>query len=84
MDSNSSNGMGCLSVIQIVLVILKLTELISWSWWLVLTPVWIWLGLFLLVLILGAIALTVSNDKEVKRAKKDIDEIWNGKHGEDN
>lgn len=76
---DSSNGMGCLSVAQIVLVILKLTELISWSWWLVLTPVWI----FLLVLILGVIALNVSNDKEVKRTKKDIDEIWNGKHGED-
>ncbi|MCO8294896.1 hypothetical protein [Tetragenococcus halophilus] len=81
---DSSNGMGCLSVVQIVLVILKLTELISWSWWLVLTPVWIWLGLFLLVLILGVIALSVSNDEEVKRTKKDIDEIWNGKHGEDN
>ncbi|MEK0177562.1 hypothetical protein WN867_11245 [Tetragenococcus halophilus] len=77
---DSSNGMGCLSVAQIVLVILKLTELISWSWWLVLTPVWI----FLLVLILGVIALNVSDDEEVKRTKKDIDKIWNGKHGEDN
>lgn len=33
--------MGILDVIQIVLIILKLTNLISWSWWVVLIPLWI-------------------------------------------
>lgn len=33
--------MGLLDVIQIVLIILKLTNLISWSWWIVLIPLWI-------------------------------------------
>ena len=33
--------MGLLDVIQIVLIILKLTNLISWSWWVVLIPLWI-------------------------------------------
>ena len=33
--------MGLLDVIQVVLIILKLTNLISWSWWVVLIPLWI-------------------------------------------
>lgn len=33
--------MGILDVILIVLIILKLTNLISWSWWIVLIPLWI-------------------------------------------
>lgn len=31
-------------VVQIVLVILKLCNLINWSWWLVLIPTWVSLG----------------------------------------
>lgn len=81
---DSSNGMGCLSVAQIVLVILKLTELISWSWWLVLTPVWIYIAIVLLVLIVGGIALGINKDNEADKMQKEIDKIWNGKHGEDN
>ena len=30
-----------LDVLFIVFVILKLCNLINWSWWLVLTPIWI-------------------------------------------
>lgn len=33
--------MGLLDVIQIVLIILKLANLIAWSWWIVLIPLWI-------------------------------------------
>ena len=33
--------MGIVDVIQIVLIILKLTNLINWSWWAVLIPLWI-------------------------------------------
>ena len=33
--------MGLLDVILIVFIILKLTNLISWSWWIVLIPLWI-------------------------------------------
>lgn len=39
--------MGLLDVIQIVLIILKLTNLISWSWWVVLIPFWITIILFI-------------------------------------
>lgn len=36
----SSGGVGCLTVIGIVLVVLKLFNLIDWSWIWVLAPFW--------------------------------------------
>ena len=40
--------MGILDVILIVFIILKLTGLITWSWWAVLIPLWIILILLIL------------------------------------
>lgn len=41
-NSNSSRGgVSCLGVFLIVFVVLKFTGGIDWSWWLVLTPLWI-------------------------------------------
>lgn len=34
-------GMGTLSVLTLILIVLKLTGLIDWSWVWVLSPVWI-------------------------------------------
>jgi hypothetical protein len=34
--------MGILDVLLIVFVVLKLCGVITWSWWLVLSPLWIW------------------------------------------
>lgn len=39
--NNQTGGMGCLSVLLIVFVVLKLAGLIAWSWWWVLAPFWI-------------------------------------------
>lgn len=36
-----SNGMTFAEVIQIIFIVLKLCGVIEWSWWLVLSPVWI-------------------------------------------
>lgn len=46
-DKNTSNarGLGILDVVLIVFIILKLTKVISWSWWIVLIPLWIQLGI---------------------------------------
>ncbi len=43
-----SGGMGFLSVLTLILVVLKLTGLIDWPWIWVLSPVWIF-GLFLII-----------------------------------
>ena len=37
-NSSSSSGVGFFSLLTILFVGLKLTEVITWSWWLVLLP----------------------------------------------
>lgn len=49
--SNSSGGIGFASLLTIVFIVLKLTRVISWSWWWVLSPIWISVLIFLLVVI---------------------------------
>lgn len=57
-SSAKSGGVSVLGVIQIVFIILKLVGVISWSWWVVLIPLWITIGLILfLVICTIAIAL---------------------------
>ena len=45
----SSGGVSTLGVVQIVFIILKLVDVIQWSWWTVLIPLWISLFLVLLI-----------------------------------
>ena len=52
---SKSSGLGILAVLQIVFLILKLTGLIDWSWWLVLVPLWVDIGFGLLFIILALI-----------------------------
>ena len=40
-SSRGSGGLGLWGVVLIVFVVLKLTGLIAWSWWWVLSPCWI-------------------------------------------
>ena len=51
-------GLNLGEVILVVFIILKLTKVIDWSWWWVLSP--IWLSLIVIVLILVHIAIKVS------------------------
>ena len=39
-SSSSSSGIGVLSVLGIVFVVLKLVGVINWSWWYVTMPFW--------------------------------------------
>lgn len=54
-------SIGPLSLLTIVFIILKLTEVIAWSWWWVLAPVWIPLALALVIIILGLLFMWVNN-----------------------
>ena len=50
-NSSSSGGLGLGSVLTIVFVVLKLVGVIDWSWWWVLSPLWISALLTLLVIV---------------------------------
>ena len=54
-NNNPSQGIGCPSVILLVFVILKLTNLIDWSWWWVLSPLWISVIVIAVLLIIALI-----------------------------
>lgn len=47
----NNNGIGFVGLLQIVFVVLKLTNIISWSWWWVLSPLWISILLILITIL---------------------------------
>lgn len=49
MNNESSGGIGFVGLLTIVLIVLKLTSVIDWSWWWVLSPLWIGFALWLLI-----------------------------------
>ena len=54
--STETNGVSGLSVLLIVFIVLKLVGVISWSWWIVLIPLWIGIGLSIIgILAIAAI-----------------------------
>lgn len=51
--SSSAGGIGFTGLLAILFIGLKLTGVIAWSWWWVLSPLWI--GVVLWLLIVGVI-----------------------------
>lgn len=45
-SSSSSGGIGFAGLLTIVFIVLKLTHYITWSWWWVLSPLWIGFALW--------------------------------------
>jgi len=57
-SKESTGGLGIVTVVQIIFLILKLTGNIWWSWWWVLSPIWIPIALFFLVFFTMFIVIT--------------------------
>jgi len=49
-SSSSSSGIGFTGLLTVAFVVLKLTNVIDWSWWWVLSPMWISVSLGILIL----------------------------------
>lgn len=56
-----TNGMGLLGWLQLVFIVLRVLEVIQWSWWKVFIPLYISAGLFVVILIIYVIALIISD-----------------------
>ena len=52
-DSAHTATLGFLDILTIVFIVLKLTHYIDWSWWWVLSPIWIPLARIVLVVVLA-------------------------------
>ena len=48
-NTSSASGIGFTGLLAILFIALKLTGVIAWSWWWVLSPLWIGAGIALLV-----------------------------------
>lgn len=58
MESNkqTSGGIGFTGLLTIVFIVLKLTHVIAWSWWWVLSPIWISFIFLLVLFIIAALS----------------------------
>ena len=54
-SSSSSSGISFTGALTVLFVGLKLTNVITWSWWWVLSPIWISLSLAVVILTIAII-----------------------------
>lgn len=55
-SSSSSSGIGFAGLLTVVFITLKLLGKISWSWWWVLSPLWISF-IFVVLLLVGVVGV---------------------------
>lgn len=64
--TTNTSGISIVGLLGIVFIVLKLCNIIDWSWWWVLCPFWIGIAIFLLILfvwfILVCIAIAASEE----------------------
>lgn len=61
VSTTRSGGIGFLGMLTILFIGLKLTGFVTWSWWWVLSPLWIvWAVVFGFFAIIGLTALVVA------------------------
>ena len=59
ITSSSSSGIGFAGLLAVAFIVLKLVGVIDWSWWWVLSPLWISAIIGITLLIIGLIILLI-------------------------
>lgn len=62
-SSSSSGGIGFVGLLTIVFITLKLTGVINWSWWWVLSPLWVSAGIGVLAMAIVLLVFLVKGRK---------------------
>ncbi len=65
-SSSSNGGIGFVGLLTIVFITLKLTGFIAWSWWWVLSPVWITAGFIVIAIsvpLIGAVIVALIEER---------------------
>ena len=74
MNDNKSNaasgGIGFTGLLTIAFIVLKLCNVITWSWWWVLSPIWISTGLVIGIIIGVLLFYLIVDIVEIQQAKK--------------
>lgn len=61
--SEQSSGIGFAGLLTVAFIVLKLTNVIDWSWWWVLSPLWISFAIGILVLGIFGLVMWVGDRK---------------------
>lgn len=74
----NNNGIGFLSLLSIIFIVLKLVGVINWSWWWVLSPILIQVGFWGVMLIGLLISLLVYEiqERKINKKTKEIEDKW--------
>jgi len=67
MSESKTGGIGFFGLLTIVFITLKLTNYIDWSWWWVLSPLWIPFVVIVLVIVL--LAMFTNGRLTIRRRK---------------
>jgi hypothetical protein len=79
MDKRSSSGISCGTVLFLIFLVLKLCNLIDWSWWWVTSPLWISLAITLLFVIPYSIYIVLDNRSIRKKYGVNMNDLAKGK-----
>jgi uncharacterized membrane protein len=60
-NSNAAGGAGLGTILFIVFLVLKLTNLITWSWWWVTSPLWIPVAMIIVIALLYIVFKGIEN-----------------------
>lgn len=68
-ESNNGGGISFAGLLAIVFITLKLTGYITWSWWWVLSPLWIPLAFVVTILLFVWVVGVSTNSLRINRRK---------------
>jgi membrane protein YdbS with pleckstrin-like domain len=68
---SSSSGVGFTSLLTLVFITLKLIDKINWSWWWVLSPIWLAIALVLAIYAIGEIFVVIAHLLDRNREHKE-------------
>lgn len=64
MKQETSNGLILGDVLFIAFLVLKLTNVINWSWWWITAPVWIPIAIVILAVALKILVLVIKSKRQ--------------------
>lgn len=63
--SSASGGIGFLGLLAIVFIVLRLCNVIAWSWWWVLAPIWIPVAIAIIICIIFVIIAAATGRSDI-------------------
>lgn len=66
----AGGGISFAGLLTIAFIILKLCNVIDWSWWWVLSPIWISLGLAVVIFIVAMVVIIIADVHDSRKSLK--------------